>query len=515
MNIVILDLSSFSFNDLNSSMLDKPDTIVLALSPSAFYYLELQKIDYISFHNLITVRQFSRDILKFYEEVLVLNQKNIYFKGFFRDIAQYVNYFYYIDTIIDYIKTHNFDEIYYITDKKIMKNNILSNESSLLEEYIGFTKVIKLQKVNYKNIDKINIIKKYKFSSLLKKIRNKIFKTNLKYDWLHISPNIDKKSIKISSQSIKFFLNKFQYIKNKDLKFEIPEEYRKINPYQTFLTKDIYLHVLEYKKLQQKLYFFQHGSYLYKNIFIKYAEVELSNINFVLNGYSKKLFEELGARKVYNVGSILFNQSIKEEPKEYDYLYITQGHDYTGSLNYVDFPNSLHSFDGHELYKRHKLTIELFGKQLKDKKILIRVHPLVLNSGLYVPFWEIAAPYPNVTIDVSIPIHTLIEKSKYIISDYFTTEFINRELHYKRDIILFKGAPTPLPEETMEDMEKMFILVDVVDDLEEKVQDIEKITKNRKRNDDIIEYYTSKKCNTKKVVIEIINKELENEKRIY
>ena len=37
---------------------------------------------------------------------------------------------------------------------------------------------------------------------------------------------------------------------------------------------------------------------------------------------------------------------------------------------------------------------------------------------------------------------------------YFSSEFINRELHYKRDIILFQGKPTPLPEETIEDMKK-------------------------------------------------------------
>ena len=203
-----------------------------------------------------------------------------------------------------------------------------------------------------------------------------------------------------------------------------------------------------------------------------------------------------------------FNQPIKERKKVYDFLYITQGHDYMGNLQYVDFPNSLHSFDGYELYQRHKKVIHLFGTKFKDKNIIIRVHPAVVTTGVYVPFWELAEPYPNITIDVSIPIQTLIEKSKYIISDYFTSEFINRELHYKRDIILFQGAPTPLPEETVEDMNKMFILVETVDDLEKKVSNIETITKDRPRYDDIIEYYSSKKCDTKKVVTEILEKEL-------
>jgi hypothetical protein len=273
----------------------------------------------------------------------------------------------------------------------------------------------------------------------------------------------------------------------------------------------------EMYRSEKIVFTYQHGSYLYhtnnKKIEDLYeVEIQNTSINFVFNEYTKKLVENLGAKKVYSVGSILFNTPIKERKKEYDFLYITQGHDYTGNVQYVDFQNSLHSVDGYELYQRHKNIIHLFGTKFKDKKIIIRVHPTVVTDGVYVPFWELAEPYSNITIDVSIPIHTLIEKSKYIISDYFTTEFINREVHYKRDIILFQGAPTPLPEETVEDMKKIFILVDTVEDLEEKVKNIEKITKNRPRYDDIIEYYSSKKCNTKKVVTEILKEELNERK---
>lgn len=102
----------------------------------------------------------------------------------------------------------------------------------------------------------------------------------------------------------------------------------------------------------------------------KYSEIIPADVNFVFNDYTKKLFEDLGAKKVYSVGSILFNKPIKEKNKDYDFLYITQGHDYLGNMQYVDFPNSLHSFDGYELYQRHKSIIELFGKDLKIKKLL-------------------------------------------------------------------------------------------------------------------------------------------------
>ncbi len=57
-------------------------------------------------------------------------------------------------------------------------------------------------------------------------------------------------------------------------------------------------------------------------------------------------------------------------------------------------------------------------------------------------------------------------------------------------------------------MKKMFILVENIDDLEDKISKISKITKNRPRYSDIIEYYSSRKCDTKKVISEILHKEL-------
>jgi len=57
-------------------------------------------------------------------------------------------------------------------------------------------------------------------------------------------------------------------------------------------------------------------------------------------------------------------------------------------------------------------------------------------------------------------------------------------------------------------MEKMFILVDDINELQEKIENIEEISKNRKRYDDIIEFYSSKNCDTKKVVNAILKKEL-------
>ena len=498
MNLIILDLVRADLSKIDISIFRKKDIKILALTPLSFFYLEENEIDFISFHTIISQEQFREEVLKLYKKLFL---ERSFFSGIYREISQYLNIFLYREYIKGLIDSKNYNDIIYITDRKIDKKLELSNNCSFLYSQLNLNSV---NSISQRDLN-IKLYNRYRFTTnIFKKIKNRILKRNLKYDWIDILDKFPIKNNKIDLKIVDFSYKIDNF--NFNLNFSIEKE-NYINNYNTFLTKNNFFHVKEYKK-NNKLYFFQHGSYLYKNLFIKYGEIELADINFVFNDYTKKVFKDLGAKKVYSVGSIVFNKKIKERKKEYDFLYIIQGHDYMGNLQYVDFSNSLHSFDGYELYQRHKGIIKLFGEKFKSKKIIIRVHPLVLTSGLYVPFWELAKPYSNIVIDVSIPIHTLIEKSKYIISDYFTTEFINREIHYKRDIILFKGVPTPLPKETMEDMKKMFILVDTVEDLEEKVKNIEEITKNRIRYDDIIEYYSSKKCYTKYVVNEILDKEL-------
>jgi len=253
----------------------------------------------------------------------------------------------------------------------------------------------------------------------------------------------------------------------------------------------------------------QHGSYLQENIFLKYNEIYPADISFVFNDFTKKLFEKRGANKVYSVGSINFNYPIVDREKVFDFLYIVYCTSYSYSGVYVGSKINLLSMDANNIFNRHKAIIELFGTKFKDKKICIKIQPgIFMGTMMYVPFLELSKDYRNITIEFTVPIRELISKSKYIISDYFSSEFINRELHYKKDIILFQGSPLPLPEDTLEDMKKMFILVDTIDDLKEKVENIEEITNDRKRYDDIIEYYSSKKCDTKKVVTEILEKEL-------
>ena len=282
-----------------------------------------------------------------------------------------------------------------------------------------------------------------------------------------------------------------------------------INPF-TFLSKNQnYLEILLYKENKIPKIFMQHGSYLHENIFLKYNEIYPADINFVFNDFTKRLFEKRGAKKVYSVGSLNINYPIIEKKRVYDFLYITYCSSYSHAGVYIGSESHLLSADGNNIFNRHKEIIELFGTKFKDKTICIKIQPGIFTGTImYVPFLELSKKFKNITIEFSIPLGALIEKSEIIISDYFSTEFINRELHYKRNIILFQGLPIPLPKEIIEDMEKMFILVETIEDLETKIINLEEITKNRKRYPDIIEYYSSKKCDTKKIVTNILKKEL-------
>ena len=49
-------------------------------------------------------------------------------------------------------------------------------------------------------------------------------------------------------------------------------------------------------------------------------------------------------------------------------------------------------------------------------------------------------------------------------------------------------------------MNKLFILVDSPKELEKKIKNIEKICKNRKRYDDLINYYASNEFDTKNII---------------
>ncbi len=544
-NLYIVDIR-FKQKNLNLAQYDNgKDSIFLSLTPYSNLLLDELDLQYDTFHSFISIKDFNKMVLDEYSKIETFFLKYKEYSFLLRDLAMIITYEIYMKVLFNYFeKQKKKYKIIYISDSNFVDNKIISllsnNENYILKSNCIDKFIYINSKDNY--FYKINKFY-YKFmfiitsNNLLTKIYNKYInksKLVLKYDNKYLREIFEKQKVtslknKISKKDIHTFCNELEnYFVSKSRKDFINCHYikiitqfkeiilnknivlsRKIHPF-TFMSsnRDI-LEIPLYTNNQISKVFMQHGSYLYENIFLKYNEIFPADINFVFNEYTKALFEERGVKKVYCAGSKFFNYNISKKERKYDFLYITYCTSYTYSGIYVVSEINMLSSDGQNIYNRQKEIIELFGNKFKDKTICIKIQPRIFTDNmLYIPFLELSKEFKNITIEFTTPISKIIEKSKYIISDYFSSDFINRELHYKRDIILFKGLPIPLPKDIMKDMDKMFILVDTVNDLKEKIENIENITKNRKRYDDIIEYYSSKKCDTKKVVTEILEKEL-------
>jgi len=520
--LVILNLKNKNILNDNLLKIIQNANNILSLTPYSSYILDDINKNHIEFHDLISMNEFKQVNLDIYFSLINDLKKYKYYYYLLSKIMTIVTYQTYIDVINQYIilLRNTGCKIIYITDEQ----NIYLN---IDKEYV----VDKRNTIFYKKNKIINIISTIAYrKKLFSATINKILKKNISYDAIHYAHLFKKCKIKrlMPNNIEKFIMELKKVLKkyNRDNLFfekfydEISVSYSKLlmnknnelmeNKPFTYITEHIENIKARILKINNcKVVFFQHGSYLYSGEHSEWAELYPASINFVCNDFTKKLFLSRGAKEVYSVGSENFNFRTKIIKHDYDYLYITYCADYEYiKQKYSRLSYNL-SMNGNQDYLRHKAIIELFGNKFKDKKICIKIQPgIFLGTMMYVPFLELSKNYPNITIEFSVPIQKLILKSKYIISDYFSSEFINRELHYTKDIILFKSIPLPLPEKTVSDMQKMFILIDTIDELEDKVMNIEDITKNRKRYDDIIEYYSSKKCNTKKVITEILKKEL-------
>lgn len=525
----------FKQKNLNLSKYLSENSDILSLTPYSNYMLSKEEKSFITFHDLISIQDFYKKVFYQYSRFEELFKSFSNFSFLFRDFAFLITYEEYIKELYKYIKNLKKEnlKIIYISDIENNKNNFLEANyfisSDLLDEQILISNKDKYfyKKNNY--IDKYSKIRYSKslFSKVISKyiLKNKLV---LPYDMsnfnnlfneikpIEINNKFDENGINELIVEIDSIINDtFFYEEYKSIIEIFKTKFKNINKTSTkikafsFLSSHSkYMELLSNKVNNIPNIFIQHGAYLQENIFLKYNEIYPADINLVLNDFTKDLFEKRGAKQVYSIGSINFNYPIIQQKEKYDFSYITYCTSYSYSGTYIGNKEGSVSADAGNIYERHKKIIELFGTKFKDKNICIKIQPgIMIGTMLYIPFLELSKNYPNVTIKFSVPIQKLISESKYIISDYFSSEFINRELHYKRDIILFNAAPLILPEETIEDMKKIFILVDTVDDLEEKVKNIENITKDRQRYDDIIEYYSSKKCDTKKAVTEILEKE--------
>jgi hypothetical protein len=159
--LIIFDLISNNYEEIDSQFAYRTNSIVLCLTPSSAYYLELKNIEYISFHDLISVKQFSEDILSIYDVVFAQNKEREK-HAFFIEVAQYICQLYVIENIINYIDNNNFKYTTYLTDRETMSDKLnLNNNSSLLVQFYQFDRVIKInRKKTVSKYSLFNVIKK-------------------------------------------------------------------------------------------------------------------------------------------------------------------------------------------------------------------------------------------------------------------------------------------------------------------------------------------------------------------
>ncbi|MCX6051230.1 MAG: hypothetical protein NTZ60_01840 [Campylobacterales bacterium] len=533
------------FNLLNYNICK--DSEIIALTPYSSYLLDSIDKKYDTFHDIIPIKEFRDNIIYECEKIekLITDYKSFSYLFYYLVLIKTKQHYYKI--VLNYIQKKKADKynIVYISDTKainkdmnnydFMSNNI--NLISLFEEVSNSIHIREKDNLFYfKQKIKILFSKIKHTTKILIKIKMLLFseknQLNIYYDNVHFRSFFYKKEAKevtykkideeyedfkqcfldlVKEENFNSIINKmydsfFSSLKN--VLDTVPQkQILKIQPFVFLSNNQEFIRTIIYEQNNISKVFMQHGSYIHENITLKYCEIYPADINFVFNDYTSELFKKREAKNVEVVGTVNFNKQYQDSKILYDYVYIAYCSSYAYPGTFIGMSGSTISMDGMSIYNRHKNIIELFGKMFTSKKLCIKIQPSMMTSHMYVPFIELSKFYTNITIEFTTPLHSLIENSKYIISDYFSSEFSSREVHYKKDIILFQHSPFPIGEDIKEDMEKMFILCPDEKALIGIIQNIEILTKNRKRYDAIIEYYSSKKCDTVEKATLILEKE--------
>ncbi len=521
--------------DLSRHIVNK-EAEFLSLTPYSTYLINLYGKDSLTFSNIIDNSDFKKIVLEEYSKIEKFLKKDFLF--LLRDFANIKIFEIYLKELFIFFdkKVNNGYKIIYITDaNNTIQDKLNENNKSHIYKYNSFYKTVKIE-----NKDNL-FYKKNKFNKILSiflykkniffKIYNKFIDSNLELNYDNIyykniyksidvfqsKENINIDELDIFTKDIKYLFDKsilYNYyqkvindFKEANLNFSKISKI-KLHPFTFLSNNKNYSEILIYQKNNIPKIFMQHGSYIQENIFLKYNEIYPADINFVFNDYTKKLFEKRGAKKVYSVGSVKFNRTIKNRKKKYDYIYITYctGYAYSG-IQIFSEENNL-SIDGNHIYTRHKRVIELFGKNFPEKKLCIKMQSGIVSNMLYIPLLELSKKYNNITIEFFEPLYNLIEKSKYIISDYLSSEFINSSLLDKKSILLFNNNEISIPDNILDDMKKLFIIINSIASLKENIENIKIVTKQLKKDNKLMEYYFLKKCDTKKIIKTILRKEL-------
>lgn len=520
--IVFIDLRNKLHDEMDLMRHIDESDFIISLTPYSNYLLEKLRLEFIRFSKLKDKTQFHFDVLSDYEKIEKRNNfKKLGSAQFvLRDIAKYVTFEHYLRIVKKYTKNKYCVYISSCDDGNAFGKN------ALLNQFIKFSESVSLDsdKFFYKRNKISSVINKIintSFFDIYKRLKyqkdfnydNKINIQDYKKINFKIESKVDFDSIKKYAMDITNGIVTDPTLKNflyNELSTLITHKKVKSNyiPFTFLNGVDLYSRFLVYKKNNIPTLFMQHGSYVHENYFLRYNEIIHSDVNFVFNIYSKNLFERLGAKKVYCVGSENYNKKIRARKKEYDYVYIT----YCTQYNYPGFAIGSKDFVlspvAEDIYQRHKDVIESFGEIHTDKKICIKVQQgIFLASQIYVPLKELAEKYPNVTIEFSEPLFSLIEKSKYIISDYFSSEFSNQNVLNERNIILFGDIIKINDKDVLRDFKDIFITVNNISEMNDVIKnfDFSLKTENKKRNLALIRKYSTSNLNTQKEVKEIIN----------
>jgi len=496
---------------------------VVSLTPYSTYILEKLNTKFNNFSSLVSDAHMHSKVIDKYKRIESLENfaKLGRSRYILSELAQYISFDSYLEVVSEHVAR---GKSCYVSDSK--RKGLFSVETSL-SAFIDFDSVIDIERDNrFYTLNLLRFTVKRPMESIKKLVKfflkdnqcthdNKSFCRKYKSKKINIKKHFSNKNI------VNFLLDECGFlIKNQALRkvyeqeFSVDDENIKAGRYRPFIflhSKQMFHRFELYKQNDIPVIMMQHGSYVNENYFLKYNEATSADINLVFNSFTKSLLESQGANRVYNVGSLLFDKKLKVRAKQHDFLYITYcaRYSYSGALNASE--RSILSTTGENMFIRHREVIEFFGEHCPDLKLCIKVKPgIFLGGQMYVPLKEIAEKYPNVTVDYTSDLFCLIEKSKYIISDYFSSEFSSKNVIESKDIIIFDDILKFVNNEVENDMKAMFMVVSSVSEMAAMVRKIDfyKEKASSSKSKVLVNKYSTDGKDTRKLVNEIIDKYL-------
>ncbi|MUK65319.1 hypothetical protein [Aliivibrio fischeri] len=483
----------------------------ISLNSYSSYLLESQNINFMTYHDILNEKEYCQSILNIYneienDEVFVNSQCKYYL----RDAAKYITLNSYILYIEEWLKNKDCDYI------RCSKSSI-----SNLEQYIQFNNVTVVDNIDksFYLEKKIGVFLGSIRSGLVKKLKSRFSRKLSKFSYESKSYYSLFSSIPVSNHC-EFALDSSLYediikkfVTNNKMRTVAMKEFASTQPYSTspfyipftFLNgRENYFRFQLYQKLGLPIIIFQHGSYVHENYFLKYNEITSSDLNIVFNEYTKELFYERNAKDVVKIKPLLFNKKINKKNKKYDFLYISYCTQYAMSGMYVSSEDSIISADANNIFKRHSEIIKLFGEVFVNKKICIKIQPGIhLGSMNYIPLVELAEKYDNVTIESGDKLDFLFSVSDNVISDYYSTEFLNYNLILEKNISIFTDIIAMKGIVKDELSEFLFLLQDM-NELKNWIVHCEGNV-NKKKDVGIIKRYTRDEVNS----FSILSKKIE------